>query len=175
VVSLAGYASDAETAAIRNALADQERHLASLSVHLEDLSQRISAVETAIDKDSALQQPSGPSKDATPYTGLIVDARRAAFKPCLKPTLFINGRAIYPGDFLDIRQAVSKGYVRYYSDPQQAQQSDRIGALPYVAEATGTYDGERGLSLAESAYPVLTTVLKRPNNFLAQGRVVILF
>jgi hypothetical protein len=175
VISPAGYASNAETAAIRNALADQERHLASLSIHLEDLSQRLSAVETAIDKNSALQQPSGPSKDATPYTGLIVDARRTAFKPCLKPTLFINGRSVYPGDFLDIRKAVSEGYVRYYSDPQQAQQSERIGALPYVAEAIGIYDGDRSLSLAESAYPVLASVLERPDNFLARGRVVILF
>ncbi len=174
VVSYAGYASDAETAAIRNSLNDQERSLASLSVHMEDLSRRLTALEATIDKKGAVQ-PAQPSKESSPYTGLIVDARHTNFKPCLKPSLFINGEAIYPGDFLDIQKAVSEGYVRYYSDPRQAQQSDRIGSLPYVVEATGTYEGDRSLSLSDGAYQVLKSVLQSPDNFLAQARVVILF
>ena len=174
VISHAGYASDAETAAIRSSLNDQERQLASLSVHMDDLSRRLSTLETTIDKKLA-PQPVPPSKGSTPYTGLIVDARRTNFKPCLKPSLFVNGEMIYPGNFLDLHKAVKEGYVRYYSDPQQAQQSDRIGSLPYVVEATGTYDGDRGLSLGNSAYHVLKSVLQSPNSFLTQARVVIVF
>jgi hypothetical protein len=174
VISHAGYASDAETAAIRNSLNDQEKRLASLSVHMDDLSRRLSALETTIDK-KGMPQPAQPSKESTPYTGLIVDARRTDFKPCLKPGLFVNGEMLYPGNFLDLHKAVKEGYVRYYSDPRQAQQSDRIGSLPYVVEATGTYEGDRGLSLDNNVYHLLKSVLQSPNNFLAQARVVIIF
>jgi hypothetical protein len=174
VVMHAGYASDTETAAIRNALNDQEKRLASLSVHMEDLSRRLSALETAVDrKGPARQEP--PSKELYPYTGLIVDARRTTFKPCLKPGLFIDGKMIYPGDYLDLQQTVKGGYVRYYSDPAQAQQSDRVGALPYIVEATGTYNGDRSLSLGSDASPILKSILQRPDNFLARGRVVVVF
>ena len=173
-ISHAGYASDAETAAIRSSLNDQERRLASLSVHMNDLSRRLSALEATLDKKGT-PQPAQPSKESTPYTGLIVDARRTGFKPCLKPGLFVNGEMIYPGNFLDLHKAVKEGYVRYYSDPRQAQQSDRIGSLPYVVEATGTHGGDRGLSLDNNAYHVLESVVQSPNSFLAQARVVIVF
>jgi hypothetical protein len=174
VISHAGYASDAETAAIRNSLDNQEKQLASLSIHMEDLARRLSAIEETFDKNKTIQ-PAQPSKATTPYTGLIVDARHTNFKPCLKPGLFINGEAIYPGAFLDTDRVVTEGYVRYYSDPQQAQQSARVGSLPYVVKAIGTYEGDRGLSLSDSGYPVLKTVLQNPDNFLAQARVVIIF
>ena len=131
-------------------------------------------LETTIDKKEA-PQPRQPPTAPTPYTGLIVDARHTNFKPCLKPSLFINGEVIYPGDFLDLHKAVKEGYVRYYSDPQQAQQSDRIGSLPFVVEATGTYEGDRGLSLGKNAYQVLKSVRQSPDSFLAQARVVIVF
>jgi hypothetical protein len=174
VVSQAGYASDAETAAIRESLNDQERRLASMSVHMEDLSRRLAVLETAIHRKGNVQ-PAKPSKETFPYTGLIVDARHTDFKPCLKPSIFINGEIIYPGDFLDLQQTVKGGYVRYYNEPQQAQQSDRVGSLPYVAEATGTQEGDRSLSLGSDTYPVLKAILQSPDNFLARARVVIVF
>ena len=169
-----GYASDAETAALRESLIDQEKRLASLSVLLEDLSRRISTLEQ--NKAPSQATPLPPSSaSAAPYTGLIVDARGIGFKPCLKPSLFIDGEPIYPGDFLNTPQVIKEGYVRYYSDPMQAQQSDRVGSLPYVAKATATYQGDRSLTLSRDAVPVLKAVLQQPGNFLARARVVIVF
>ena len=173
MASHAGYASDTETAAIRNMLNDQEKRLASLSVLLNDFDDRLSALETQMDRKGNAQPPQ-PIKPSQPYTGLIVDARDTDFRPCLKPGLFINGEMLYPGDYLDMKKTVEEGYVRYYSDAGQAQQSERVGALPYMIKAAGTYGGNRGLSVSADAYRVLEAVRQSSNNFLAQARVVIL-
>lgn len=173
-LSRVGYASDAETAALRNELIDQEKRLASLSVLLQDISRRLSTLENNMVPEKTVPPAPAPTH-SSPYTGLIVDARRTGFKPCLKPGLFINGEPIYPGNFLNTPKVVKEGYVRYYSDPQQAQQSERVGSLPYVVQAVSTFDGERGLALSGDAYAVLKAVLQSPDNFLAQARVIIVF
>jgi len=172
MASHAGYASDTEAAAIRDMLNDQEKRLASLSVLLNDLDDRLSALETQMG-GKGYAEPSQPMKSSHPYTGLIVDARNTAFRPCLKPGLFINGEMLYPGDYLDLKRTVEEGYVRYYSDAGQAQQSERVGALPYMTTAAGTYGGNRGLAVSTDAYQVLEAVRQSANNFLAQARVVI--
>jgi len=172
-VARAGYASDAETAAIRNAMNDQEKRLASLAVLMNDLSSRLSALENRIAQPEPPAEPA-PETGAYPYTGLIVDARSTGFKPCLKPSLFANGEMIYPGDYLDLNATIKGGYVRYYADAKQAQQSDRVGNLPYRVAATGTHAGDRGLSISEDAHSLLKAVLQTPGNFLSQAAVVII-
>lgn len=172
-VSKAGYASDAETAAIRDMLNDQEKRLASLAVHMNDLASRLSALESRASRSEPPAETL-PEAKAYPYTGLIVDARHTNFKPCLKPYLFMNGAVVYPTETMDLNATINGGYVRYYADTKQAQQSDRVGSLPYRVVATGTYEGDRGLSISQDAASVLNAVLQTPNNFLSRAAVVII-
>ena len=170
----AGFASDAETAALRQQLVEQEKQMASMSIYLNDLAGRLAELESA-----AGNRPSAPAPETdtktTPYTGLIVDARDTGFKPSLRPELYHRNELIYPGDYLNLAHAVKNGYVRYYNSRNQAQQSDRAGSLPYAARATGTAGGDRGLSIDDETSRTLKAVLQDPDNFLARCMVVIIF
>lgn len=169
----AGFASDTETQALRKQIDDQERRLSVLADKLLTLSKRLDRIETGSD-DESIDLKTQTLKKPIPYTGLIVDARETGFKPCLKPELFSKGELIYPGDYIDISRAVKTGYVRYYHTRIQAERSQRIGPLPYVVSAMGTYQGSRSLALGEDTYKILKTVLQHADNFLAQGKVVII-
>jgi uncharacterized coiled-coil protein SlyX len=170
-----GFASDEETAALRHQVDQQEKQMAAMYVHLNDLSRRLEVLEQEPNEKTVYPpQVDSPAK-TYPYTGLIVDARDTGFKPSLRPGIFHQGQQLYPGSDLNLSNAVRSGYVRYYNDRHQAQQSDRIGKLPYATRATGTYGGNRGLSIDDKAFSILKTVLAEPQNFLSQCRVVIIF
>jgi len=173
VFTVAAYASETELAAMRNEFLEQEKRLAAYGVHLNDLTRRLAALEQKL---AAAPAPrTTEQKGSYPYTGLVVDARGIGFKPCLKPEIYSGAARLYPGDYLDLNRTIKMGYVRYYHDLRQAQQSDRVGSLPYVVEAVGTPRGDRSLLLPPENAAVLKTILKNPNNFLADGRVVVVF
>jgi len=117
----------------------------------------------------------GKAPETPPYTGLVIDARQIGFKPCLKPTIFCRGEQLYPGEYLDLQKAIKNGYVRYYNNKAQAQQSQRAGSLPYVISAKGTFEGDRSLLVGPQAYTILKAIAESPDNFLADCRVVIVF
>ena len=173
-IQLVGFASDEETAALRHQMNQQEMQMASMSIHLNDLARRLADLE----KSPPVQEPF-PKSDALvksyPYTGLIVDTRETGFKPSLRPEFYNRGKLIYPGSYLNLSEAVQSGYVRYFNSRLQAQQSERVGSLPYATQATGTANGDRGLSIDDETSKILTTVLQHPGNFLARCRVVIIF
>jgi hypothetical protein len=169
-----GFASDEETAALRHQINEQEKQMASIVTHLNDLARRLADLE----RGPGSKKVSPKSKIETktyPYTGLIVDARDTGFKPSLRPELFHQGEMIYPGNYLNLSEAVRNGYVRYYNNRFHAQQSERAGALPYATKATGTYGGDRDLSIDDETSQMLKAVLQDPDNFLARCRVVIIF
>jgi len=170
----AGFASDEETAALRHQIDEQNIQMASMSIHLKNLSRRLAVLENSTSTEKASPR-SETRKKAYPYTGLIVDARDTGFKPSLRPELYHRGELIYPGSYLNLSNAVQSGYVRYYNSRFQAQQSDRMGSLPFATKATGTAGGDRGLSIDDETSSILKAVLKEPDNFLAQCRVVIIF
>jgi uncharacterized coiled-coil protein SlyX len=169
-----GFASDEETAALSHQINEQNKQMASMSIHLKNLSHRLAVLEKSMRTEEASPRSETPGK-AYPYTGLIVDARDTGFKPSLRPELYHQDELIYPGSYLNLSKAVQGGYVRYYSSRFQAQQSDRMGALPLAAKATGTAGGDRGLSIDDETSKILKAVLQEPDNFLARCRVVIIF
>ncbi len=167
-------ASSQQSDALRHQLDQQEKQMASVYVRLNELSRRLEKLE-----QNAIAQPmppaSQPSVPTHPYTGLIVDARDTGFRPSLRPGLYHQGELIYPGSNLNLPDAIRGGYVRYYTDRFQAQQSDRIGSLPYATKATGTHTGNRSLSIDSDAANILKAIQSQPENFLSQCRVVIIF
>jgi len=170
----AGYASDTELSAIRNQMNDQEKRMAAFSVLLTDLSRRLDTLETGKEPEPEVRPDKQPHQ-APPYTGLVIDARQIGFKPCLKPNIFSRGEQLYPGAYVDMAKALKSGYVRYFNNKVQAQQSQRVGSLPYVIFAEGTPEGDRSLALDPESYEILKAVIESPSNFLRECRVVIVF
>ena len=185
-----GFASEEETAALGYQIDEQNKQMASMSIHLKNLSRRLAALENSMSTGETSLQSEGETslqsegetslqsetrKTAYPYTGLIVDARDTGFKPSLRPELYHQGELIYPGDYLNLSKTVQSGYVRYFNSRFQAQQSDRMGSLPLATKATGTAGGDRGLSIDNETSKILKAVLQEPDNFMVECRVVIIF
>jgi len=168
------YASGKQTDALHHQLDQQEKQMAAMYVRLNDVARRLEQLEQ---KAQAQPTPTTdqPPTQTHPYTGLIVDARDTGFRPSLRPGLYHQNELIYPGSKLNLPDAIRGGYVRYYTDRFQAQQSDRIGSLPYATKAIGTHKGTRSLTLDADTAHILKAIQAQSENFLAQCRVVIIF
>ncbi len=169
----AGYASEDKLAKLNKKFDDQEARLAALASRLDKMTGRLSKLESAA-------QPAPPikaakSKTEVIYSGLVIDARKTGFRPCLKPEIFAKGELLYPGDYIDMPKVVRQGYVRYYRQIGRAQQSERVGKLPYTINAKGTWKGNRSLEVGGKAYSTLKPIMDVPDAFLATGKVVIVF
>jgi uncharacterized coiled-coil protein SlyX len=169
----AGYASEDKLANLNKKFDDQEARLAALASRLDKMTGRLSKLESAA-------QPAPPikaakSKTEVIYSGLVIDARKTGFRPCLKPEIFAKGELLYPGDYIDMPKVVRQGYVRYYRQIGRAQQSERVGKLPYTINAKGTWKGKRSLEVGGKAYSTLKPIMDVPDAFLATGKVVIVF
>ena len=92
--------------------------------------------------DAALLAPAAQALAAS-ATGLIVDARGAGFTPTLRPRLMHGDEVVYPSPGVDHAVGTRQGYVRYYRDLAQAQQSDPAGTAPYTVHARA-HDGGPG-------------------------------
>jgi hypothetical protein len=148
---------------------------AALAVQLSDLSERLSALESA--KAQKPEEPTlkpAPPAHALPYTGLVVDARAIGFKPCLKPKILCREKILYPGQGVDLDTAIKRGYVRYYRDLAQAQQSELAGGTPYTVKPEAAMN-ESDLVLGSGDAEILSQVLASPENFLNLCRVVVVF
>jgi uncharacterized coiled-coil protein SlyX len=167
-------ASNKQTGALHHQLDQQEKQMAAMYVRLNELSRRLEKLEqkTQAQPTPPAGQPSPPTH---PYTGLIVDARDIGFRPSLRPGLFYQDEMIYPGSDVNLPDAIRGGYVRYYTDRFQAQQSDRIGSLPYATKATGIHKGNRSLAIDSEAANLLKAIQSQPQNFLSECKVVIIF
>ena len=170
----AGYVSDSDLAALRNEIIQQGAKFAELSKRLDDMSDRIKALET-----SGRQTDSAPKsmelRASPPYTGLVIDARQTNFKPCLKPEIFFQGQLIYPGEYVNLEKAIRNGYVRYYRKIEGAQQSTQAGNLPFTITAREGGLGLGSLEIDAQAYGTLRKMLQAADNFMANCNVVIVF
>jgi len=165
----AGYASEDKLANLNKKFDDQEARLAALASRLDKMTGRLSKLESAAPIKAA------KSKTEVIYSGLVIDARKTGFRPCLKPEIFAKGELLYPGDYIDMPKVVRQGYVRYYRQIGRAQQSERVGKLPYTINAKGTWKGKRSLEVGGKAYSTLKPIMDVPDAFLATGKVVIVF
>ncbi|MFC1858810.1 hypothetical protein ACFL9U_12415, partial [Thermodesulfobacteriota bacterium] len=171
---LASYEADPNLAALNEKLREQESRLVSLTGRLDEMAGRLSDLEKSGTPSQPLQKAETP-KATVPYTGLVIDARDTGFRPCLKPEIYVRKRLIYPGEYLDMNQAIRRGYVRYYRKVGRAQQSARVGSLPYTIKAKGIYKGKRNLEIESEASQTLQAIIGTPDNFMAEGKVVIVF
>ena len=106
---------------------------------------------------------------------MVIDARHTDFRPCLKPEIFGEGKRLYPGEYVNLQEAIRYGYVRYYRKTERAQQSARSGSLPYIVKAQGTFNGKSALAIGTKVSGVLKTIIGKNENFLASCHVVIVF
>jgi uncharacterized coiled-coil protein SlyX len=169
----AGYASEDKLASLNKKFDDQEARLAALASRLDKMTGRLSKLESAAKLAPPIE--AAKSKTEVIYSGLVIDARDTGFRPCLKPEIFAKGELLYPGDYVDMKKAVRKGYVRYYRKIGRAQQSERVGKLPYTINAKGTWKGKRSLEVDDKAHRTLKPIMDVPDAFLATGKVVIVF
>ena len=173
-VQLAGYKESDRIASLEQKLAHQAQKQALLEKELKKMAEKLSCLEKKLLTNQ--ESPSQTTQKEIPYTSLIVDARGLNFRPCLKPKLFSRGRLLYPGNYIDINQAVRKGYVRYFRHLSQAQRSTRAGSLPYTIKAARVYHNRRGsLLLSSSDAQYLKKILNAENNFLKECKVIIVF
>ena len=169
----AGYASEDKLANLNKKFDDQEARLVALVSRLDKMASRLSKLESTAKLAPPIK--AAKSKTEVVYSGLVIDARKTGFRPCLKPAIFAKGELLYPGDYIDLQKVVRKGYVRYYRQIVRAQQSARVGKLPYTINAKGTWKGKRNLEVDDKAYSTLKPIMDVPDAFLATGKVVIVF
>ncbi len=169
----AGYASEDKLENLNKKFDDQEARLAALASRLDQMAGRLSTLESAAQPAPAIEV--AKPKTEVVYSGLVIDARNTDFRPCLKPEIFAKGELLYPGDYIDIQKVVRQGYVRYYRQIGRAQQSERVGKLPYTINAKGTWKGNRNLAVDDKAYSTLKPIMDVQDAFLATGKVVIVF
>jgi hypothetical protein len=160
------------------------RALQAMARRQEDLANRL---QQALDRLDELESQDRRQPEDLPsptahvprnpgYTGLVVDARDLGFRPSLRPSIYGGGELLYPTDDVDPAVAEPRGYVRYYQNVSQAQQSERAGSLPLTVRAAGLHPETPGaLRLPADQARLLKAVLGEPDNFLAKGRVVIVF
>ena len=164
-------ADSSDVQALMRRLQSQEERLTEMSRKLARLSARFD--EMAGEKPQVRSE--APEKPPTPYTGLVVDARGIGFRPCMKPEIFAKGQRLYPTDSVDLQKAISSGYVRYYRQLDQAQQSDRVGGLPLTVRARSTYGGNRGIELDPALFEQIKAIADHPAGFLRECGLVIVF
>ena len=150
-----------------------EANQQNIRANLKMLSDRISRLEQGKEQ---VPGPNTQTANNAGYTGLIIDARGTGFRPCLRPKIFGQSRLLYPGPYIDQHTAISKGYVRFYRNLGQAQHSSLAGKLPYTVKATNSAKGlKRTLILPEDAGKELSAIIKDPNGFMSQCKVLVVF
>ncbi|MBU0986663.1 MAG: hypothetical protein KKH68_05350 [Proteobacteria bacterium] len=174
VMIQAGYDSGETLATLKKQVDDQGTRLAALGARLEEMAARLASLETSAVTPAPKVAPAKP-KVAEVYSGLVIDARDTNFRPCLKPNIFGKGEVLYPGEYIDMQKAIRNGFVRYYRNIGRAQQSTRVGNLPYTVKAKGTWEGERNLEIDAQAFDTLQSLKEVPDSFLAGCNVVIVF
>ena len=136
----------------------------------------VSSSAASADSGTNTTLPGSPFQGSgATYTGLLIDARTTGFQPCLKPNIYGRQKLLYPGMYVDHSSAPDDGYVRFYRDMRQAQQSQRITPRPLSVKALKTADSHRSLIVRPETFDMLQPLLNEPGNFLAERRVVIVY
>lgn len=169
----ADYGTERKLNYLKKKLDEQDVRLKVLSERLDEISMRLSSEKPSVTK--MLPKTKDKPKPAVMYTGLVIDARQTNFRPCLKPEVYSQGKLVYPGEYINMQQAVRNGIVRYYRDVGRAQQSARIGTLPYTVKAMGTWKGKRSLDIDAKSYELLKPFIEMPESFMNDCKVVIVF
>lgn len=149
---------------------------AKLTRELQALSQRLAALEQQKSATAApVPQGTGSPGGLPSYTSLVVDARNHAFQPSLRPNLYGEGHLLYPSN-VNPDIATSNGYIRYFRDLSQAQQSPLAGSLPFTARVMGLHNDQKSdLTLRTEDAQIIMALLQQPKNFLRECRVLIVF
>ena len=116
-------------------------------------------------------QPQPPSPEG--QTGLVIDARHLAFRPCVAPEVHLaNGSIFYSAAHLALQTAGAQPPIVYVSDPAMPMASQRAGSQPeFLTAAAST--GKCTLVLSEqdsNILPERTGV----TGWLSTARVVII-
>lgn len=143
-----------------------------VSEQLQAMAQRLADLESEAATNA--EAPAPPAPLDTPYTGLVVDARGTGFKPCLRPRILEGDTALYPGSGVDEAVAVRQGYVRYYRDLAQAQQSAVAGHTPRTVKALPATSGG-DLMVSSQDAELLRQAMASPGSFLTACKVVVVF
>ena len=168
------YPGDENLRQLEKRLADQENRLNHLLARLENMADRLAALEKSGAKGSQVAL-AAKTKSEVPFSGLVIDARQIGFRPSLKPEIFSQNQRLYPGDYVDLKIAVRQGYVRYARKLTRAQQLTRAGSLPFTIKAKGTYQGSRSLEIKAADFETLKRIIEIPNNFMQNCNLVIVF
>ena len=170
----AGLGTEGKLAYLKKKLDEQDIRLRALSRRLDELSRRLTSVQPPADRVLPQRIERKP-RPMVMYTGLVIDARKTNFRPCLRPEIYSQGKLVYPGGYINMQKAVRGGIVRYYRNIGRAQQSDRIGTLPYTIEAMGTWKGDRSLEIHANDYESLRSFIEMPKSFMSDCKVVVVF
>lgn len=151
-----------------------EKEQARLSREVRALAERLDRLEGRTGKTEPETRTA--EKPKILHTGLVVDARGLGFRPCLVPEIYGRDTILYPRSDVDFEQAITAGYVRYYSNLGQAQRSASMGRLPYTVKAKRLYRNKKGcLDLEVKDAQYLESVLAQEGNFLRACKVIIVF
>jgi len=118
----------------------------------------------------AMGQPQPPNPDGK--TGLLVDARHLAFRPCMAPEIHLSdGTVFFSAAKISAQTAGAQPPVVYVSDPATPKASERAGSQPEFLTAESS-TGKCVLVLSEQDSAIL------PNRagvmgWLATARVVV--
>ena len=107
------------------------------------------------------------------FSGIIIDCRGLALKPCLFPKILSEGMVdVYSSDFADPQYLIMRGLATYYNNEEQAQM--RIGEKPLRIRAVGI-TGENNTNIIISTADAQTIHSAQNNlNLLRECRVVII-
>ncbi len=110
----------------------------------------------------------------TPYTGLIIDARKLQVEPVLNPVILSEqGHEIYSGTFISREFAVQNGVCKYYCNMDEALQDDRIGSHPLIIKGLRNAGQQNSAMIINmSDYRVLEKATER-HKFLKECRLII--
>lgn len=114
---------------------------------------KISELATALPFDYPCADfPTGEENPlATPYTSLILDLRGKGYAPVLFPSVFDQeGLEIYGRRYVTMRDACSKGLVRWSFDEKSARMMRAAGDHPYYTTAVSMLGGSPVLSRTDS-------------------------
>jgi hypothetical protein len=129
--------------------------------------------------------PADPTEPDTPtptalqelpvYSGLVINASKIPFEPHDFPAIIArDGRLVYGITPENIRIAYTHGYVRYVTDPEDAEVARFAGDTPVFVDAIEAVPGETGQNLIVSdADADLILATGADGQFLCKCRVII--
>ena len=126
-------------------------------------------------EDTADQQtPLTEVQEASPYTGLLVDARGLGVRPAMSPRILTeSGREIYGTAAVSREFAIQQGLAGYARNLDKASANERIAGNPMVVKAVAATGAARTDIIISDAQAERLGRVTEGNDFLKQCRVMI--